>query len=131
MLTSNTRDGNDATARERARERDRQSLVRFGLLVAVAFFVASTAPPGLVMAAFSGFLFFGALAAALVAGMVGERLLPPHLTRWDEALALLALSILLGWMVGGDAPLAVGEGIQGPVLQDSVRLGSGMAVAGD
>lgn len=90
-------------------ERNRQSLFRFAVMGLLSVALAFTAPAGLWIEAFSSLLFIGATTAAVVGGFQGEPLLnAPALTRWDEAAALLALSLLAGWF--GEAPAGLSTG---------------------
>ncbi len=78
---------------------DRVSLIRFGLIVAMALLLASLAPPGLVAASFSSLAFLAAILSALFAALGRESPLEPRLTRWDESAALLLLSMIGGAFV--------------------------------
>ncbi len=89
------------------------SFLRFGALFALAFFFASTAPNDLVVASLSSLLFLGALGTVLVAVVTGQVVRAPHLTRWDEAAALMALSVLSGWFVDEVAVRQALESAQG------------------
>ncbi|WP_119458711.1 hypothetical protein [Rhodospirillaceae bacterium SYSU D60014] len=71
------------------------SLIRCGLAVALCLCLASFYPWELVPAVLSLFLLLAALGISLVATVCEERLDPPHLSRWDEAAACMALSLLL------------------------------------
>ncbi len=86
-----------------------QTLVRFFAVIAISLFFASMTPPALVAATFSSLLFLGALASATIATLIGEAPLARHLTRWDEAAALLGASMIAGWMVD---PIAVDATMQ-------------------
>jgi hypothetical protein len=83
---------------------NRYSLIRFGMAVALSLLIASSSPPGLVLATFNGLLFVFALIAMVVALIMGDRLLAGHFTRWDEAAALLVASQVVDWFVD---PVAV------------------------
>lgn len=91
--------GRDRHDRDPARqEQDRQArnqltLVRFATLLAVATFIASSAPAALFAASFSSFLFLFSIGSALTAGLAREPLTPDFLTRWDQAAGLMALSL--------------------------------------
>ena len=76
-----------------------QAFIRFGLIVAIAFLIASTSPPGLVMATFGGILFINGILSSAVALFVRDRLFATHLTRWDEAAAYLVGSWVTGWFI--------------------------------
>lgn len=88
--------------------RNRQSLYRFALIVALSCFVASTVISELVAATLSSLLFVGAVAAAAVGLMAAERPLAEHLNRWDEAVALFGLSVLARLFID---PSAMAEAI--------------------
>lgn len=89
--------------------RNRDSLIRVALMAALALALASAAPPPLAMAVLSAILMIGASVAAGVALLRREVPLAPHFTRWDEAAALLGLSIAAGLMVD---PVALEQAIQ-------------------
>lgn len=74
--------------------RNHDVLVRFGILLAVAVFIASSVPAPLFAATFSSFMLIFSIGSALAAGFARETLAPDHLTRWDQAAALMALSLL-------------------------------------
>ena len=69
-------------------------LLRLGLIGALALLFAVSQSSGPTLAFLSALLFWGALGAGLAASLAGERLDPTRLTRWDDAIALLALSHL-------------------------------------
>jgi ABC-type multidrug transport system permease subunit len=79
--------------------RNRQSLFRFAAMMMIAALIAASAPSALAAAAFSSLLFMGAMIAAGFALITGDPTSGPHLTRWDEAAALLALSLFTGFFV--------------------------------
>ncbi len=83
--------------------RNRQVYVRLGIMVALAFFMASVMPPALVAPALSSILCFFAMASALVAAFTSERLSADHFTRWDQSAVLMALSLLAGFFVDPEA----------------------------
>lgn len=74
--------------------RNHDTLVRFGILLAAAAFIASTVPGVLFAATFSSFLFVFSLGSAIAGALAREPMGAGHLTRWDQAAALMALSIL-------------------------------------
>ncbi len=88
--------------------RNRHSLYRFALIVALSCFVASTVVSELVAATLSSMLFIGAVAAAAVGLMAAERPLADHLNRWDEAVALFGLSVLARLFID---PVAMAEAV--------------------
>lgn len=65
-------------------------------MVGVSAALATTAPAGLALPTFSSLLLIGSLIAAGAALVMTEKPMAAHLTRWDEAAALLGLSILAG-----------------------------------
>lgn len=64
-------------------KRNRESLVRVGLMVAMALLLASSAPPNLVLAVFSGMLFISAAVAAAFAVFMRDDPFAGSFTRWD------------------------------------------------
>lgn len=103
---------------ERRRIRNRQSLMRVALMAGVSAALAATAPVGLALATFGSLLLVGALVAAGFALVTAERPMSMHFTRWDEAAALLGLSILVSAAVD---PMAAEQ-----VLLDLSPLGPSM-----
>jgi len=95
---------------ERCRIRNRQSLVRVALMTGVSAALASMAPAGLALASFGSLLLVGSLVAAGFALVTAERPMSMHLTRWDEAAALLGLSILVSAAVD---PMAAEQALLG------------------
>jgi hypothetical protein len=80
-------------------ERNRLSLLRLGAMAAMTLVLASFAPAGLTIAALSSLSFVSALVIATFALLYGERANAAHLTRWDEAAAMMALSLGTGMFV--------------------------------
>ena len=79
--------------------RNTTALVRFALLFGVALVIASSAPPAFFAATFSSFLFVFSVGSAIAAGLARDALFAPTLTRWDQAAALMAISILAKFFV--------------------------------
>lgn len=90
-------------------KRNRDSVIRVGLMVAIAFVLASTSPANLVVAVFSGLLFISAVVAAVFAMLMRDKPMAPHFTRWDETAALLGISMATGLMVD---PMLLEQAIQ-------------------
>ena len=74
--------------------RNNAALLRFAVLLGAALIIAAATPPALFAATFSGFLFIFSVGSAIAAGLTREPLFAPVLTRWDQAAALMAFSIL-------------------------------------
>jgi hypothetical protein len=89
---------------------NRVSLLRFGVAVTASLAIALLigAPAGI--AAFSTLMWLGSLVSAGAGAIAGERLDAEHLTRFDEAAALMALSLLTGLMIQTDRPTAAYAG---------------------
>ena len=79
--------------------KNRQVVVRSGLMLALTLVLASTAPAGLVAATISGLALMAALVVLMFAMITSERIGSPHLTRWDECAVLLGVSLAAGFMV--------------------------------
>ncbi len=79
--------------------RNTTSIIRFAIMACAAVFGASFAPTGLAPAVMSSLFLITAIAAALAAAFVRERVWSDHLTRWDEAAALFVLSGIAGLFV--------------------------------
>jgi uncharacterized membrane protein len=95
------------------RLRNQQSLIRFGLMFAIAFFLAAGSPPDMLPAALSSLLSLGALVAAGLAVVMKERMDADHFTRWDEAAALLFMSLVAGSFVDESALAEATAGMRG------------------
>ncbi len=95
------------------RQRNQESLVRVGLMTALAVFFAALMPPVQMAAMATSLLQIGAFVSIVMAARQGERLGAPHLTRWDEAAALMLASMLAGTFVDPDAVAAAGAGAAG------------------
>lgn len=80
-------------------------LLRLGFIGALALLFAASQSSGPVLAFLAALLFWGAIGAGLAAMLSGERLAPNRLTRWDDAMALLAFSHLANLMAPA-APVA-------------------------
>lgn len=78
---------------------NQQSLMRFGMMMAIALLLTSTAPLPLAMAVFSSTTLIAAFMLGVFALLFREKIDAPHFTRWDEALAMLGLSMLAGMFV--------------------------------
>lgn len=86
-------------------ERNRLSLVRLTIMVATTIMLGSLAPPGLAVAAISSLAFLSAMVIAAFALVYRERAVgAEHFTRWDEAAAMMAVSLGAGLFVD---PVAV------------------------
>jgi hypothetical protein len=79
--------------------KNRQVLIRSGLMLALTLVLASNAPAGLVAATISGLTLMAAMVVLMFALLVGERIGSPHLTRWDECAAMLGVSLAAGFLV--------------------------------
>jgi hypothetical protein len=84
-------------------ERNAQGLFRISLLLALSLFFASGAPAGLFVASLAWLLFCAALVSSLAATLGGDNLFAAHLTRWDDAAAMIFFSFLAGWAVDPQA----------------------------
>ncbi|NBC31718.1 MAG: hypothetical protein GVY13_03475 [Alphaproteobacteria bacterium] len=80
-------------------KRLRESGVRVGVMVFMALFFALMAPAGLGLATFSSLTSLAAIVVAVMGTVHGEQLAPERLTRWDEAAALMLISMLSGALV--------------------------------
>lgn len=90
--------------------RNRRVVFAFLLLCTIVFFLVSSLPPALIPPALSKLLTFASLGAATVAALRRDRLFAEHFTHWDQAAALLALSLLAGLLTD---PAAVGGALEG------------------
>ena len=75
------------------REISREVLERCCMVVAFCLCFASLAPLDVIPFAFAGLLFLAGIASTGLAALRGDRPLAPHLTAWDEAALLFALSL--------------------------------------
>ena len=71
-------------------DRNRHSMTRLGLMVAVTSMVATMAPPALMVATFSSMALVAAMVITGFAVVFRERPTARHFTRWDEAMACWA-----------------------------------------
>lgn len=76
-------------------------LLRLGFIGALALLFATGQSGSPVLGIFSALLFWGAVGAGVAAMLAGEKLEPARLTRWDDAMALLAFSHLANMMAPG------------------------------
>lgn len=91
---------------------NRDAMIRFGLCAALAFLFASSAPSGLMPAVLGALLTIGAMATATLATLLGEDPFADHLTRWDEAAALMLGSMIASHMVDPAVIEALSKGQQ-------------------
>jgi hypothetical protein len=113
------------TGGDEAGRRNRDSIVRVGLMLAISLGLASSAPHDLVVAVFSGLLFISAAVAAVFAALLRESPFAGHFTRWDEAAALLGISMAAGMMVD---PSALDQALDHAI--DRQTFGPAMATGG-
>ncbi|MBI1206407.1 MAG: hypothetical protein GC191_03855 [Azospirillum sp.] len=92
-------------------ELNQASLLRIGLMLAMACLFASTAPAGLVLASLSSLLFLSAIGIAALAAVIGEHPLAPHFTRWDETAFLMLSSMIISALVDREAVMAIVNGL--------------------
>lgn len=108
-----TRVPDDPATNQPHDDRNRHSLTRLGLMVAVTLMVATMAPPPLMLAMFSSMALVGAMVIAAFALLFREQPTARHFTRWDEAMAMLGLSMLTGFLIDPEVVQATIEGTQG------------------
>ena len=72
---------------------------RVGFMALLALLFAFMAPVGLGLATFSSLTSLGAIVIAIMGAIRAEPLVPERLTRWDEAAALMMISMMSGAMV--------------------------------
>ena len=85
----------------------RESLVRVAGMILLALMFALMAPAGLALATFSSLTSLGAIVIAVMGALRAERLTPDRFTRWDEAAALMLMSMFCGSLVDQAAVEAV------------------------
>ena len=78
-------------------------LLRVAAVFALSLLFSSQLPHVLVPVAMAQMLGFAALASAAVALLTRQPVMAPRITPWDEAAALLAMSLLAGMLVDPDA----------------------------
>jgi hypothetical protein len=83
---------------------NRVSILRLGVAITASLAIAMLigAPSGL--AAFSTLMWLGSLVSVGAGAIANERLDADHLTRFDEAAVLMALSLITGWLVEDGRP---------------------------
>lgn len=79
--------------------RNRLGFIRVLVMSVTTIFLASFAPPGLAVASFGSLAFISAVVIATFAMIYGEQIGAGHLTRWDEAAAMMGLSLAAGLFV--------------------------------
>ena len=77
----------------------RESVIRVAGMVLLALMFALMAPAGLALATFSSLTSLGAIVIAVMGALRAEQLTPNQFTRWDEAAALMLLSLFAGSLV--------------------------------
>ena len=77
--------------------------VRIGFVVALCFFIASHVEHVFVAAVMHSLLLLGASASAISAALRTEHPMSPVFTRWDEALILVLLSLIMFRLVDPEA----------------------------
>ena len=95
-------------------QQNAQSATRLAVITGICFALSAMAPAGLMLATFSSLLFVGAMVSMVVGSMRRESFFAPHLTRWDEAAAFLAASILTAWLVDAERIRQITEGMPAP-----------------
>lgn len=78
---------------------NRRALVRFGWILAAALALSLSAPQPLFAATMNAVLAVTAGVVATIALIGFDDVVAPHLTRWDVAAGLYALSLLFGFFV--------------------------------
>ena len=86
--------------RRSPREITQEVLQRCCMVVAFCLCFAGLAPPDLLLFAFAGLLFLAGIASISLAVLRRDNPLAPHLTAWDEAALLFALSLGLRLWLG-------------------------------
>lgn len=89
-----------------------ESTLRVGIFVAVAVFLASLMPAALVALTLSNLLFMAAIMSSIVAVFVRDVPFASHLTRWDEAAALMGIALIAGAFVDPASAQAAIEELQ-------------------
>lgn len=78
-------------------------LVNLAFAFAICFLIASMLPKPVIAPALEMLLFWCSVGSGIAAWWTGDRMLSPHLTRWDEMVALLALSFVAGFFTDPEA----------------------------
>lgn len=79
--------------------RNRLGFIRVGVMAATTLVLASFAPAGLAIATFGSLALISSIVIATFAMIYGERTNAGHITRWDEAAAMMGLSLAAGLFV--------------------------------
>lgn len=77
----------------------RESAFRVMVMTVLALLFGLMAPAGLGLATFSSLTSLGAIVIAVMGAFRAESLAPDRLTRWDEAAALMLISMMTGALV--------------------------------
>lgn len=73
-------------------------LLRVGMAISISVLLAWTMPAEIRLAALAALLRIAAFVAATAAALGGDRPLEPRLTRWDEAVFMLAVGTVCDWL---------------------------------
>ncbi len=76
------------------------TVLRVLAMVMICGLVTLGIPDGVRLPALTALLFCATIVTAGAAAINGDRLLAPHLNRWDETATLFMLSLLVGWLAG-------------------------------
>ena len=77
-------------------DHNRDRLTRFGIVVAAALALGTTAPPGLIASTLDTLFSVAAMISAVLAILRGEAMADDRLTLWDQALAFVLLASIAG-----------------------------------
>ncbi len=77
----------------------------FAITLAITLLIASFLPPEIRAATITSFLFFAAIANAILALMSRTPLFPPYFSRWDQAAILYLISMATATFVDYEAAL--------------------------
>lgn len=81
------------------------SIVRVLAAVIISALLTLGLPDGVRLGVLSALLFIAAFVATTAAVIANDRPFAPHLTRWDEAAAMMSLSMVVGWLAAAlEAP---------------------------
>jgi len=122
-------DGNGPPMRNASR--NQQSVTRLGLMLVMTAGLALTSPQPLIAVVFSSMTLVGAMIIGAFALLRSEKVHAPHFTRWDEAAALFAMSLLSGQFIDAAAVDALMQQNTGQEAAETAATGTPTPPAGE
>ncbi len=112
---------------EAPEQRNRRALTIFLLLCSLVLRLASASPPVLIAPVLSQLFAYASFGVALAAAFGRDPAFAGHLTRWDQAAAFMALSLLAGLFVDTAAVADFLDSFAPGGLQEMLPVSEGAA----